>query len=102
MGQLCPDATLCINKDLCAAGKPKLRKALVRVMSGLTRLVCEPALIWAKGTVGVIEADIVCDRMDGARTAFPVTAVLCLRGRLIAQVHLFTYEPEVRTSFFTH
>src|SRR5271166_5667864 len=100
MSQLCQDVQLCITNDLCAIGRPKIRKALLRGMSSLISFGCEPALIWIKDSVGVIEADIVCERMDGSRAAFPLTVVLCLRDRLISQIHLSTYEPAILSSFF--
>lgn len=101
MGQLCQDVQLCITNDICAIGRPKIRRALLRGMSSLTSLGCKPALIWTKGSVGVIEADITCERMDGSRAAFPLTVVLCLRDRLVSQIHLSTYEPAILSSFFT-
>src|SRR5271166_2748137 len=85
MGQLGRDVELFITNDIRAVGRPKIRKALLRAMSSLNTLACNPALVWTKDSVCVIEADIVCERMDGSQAAFPLTVVLCLRDLLISR-----------------
>jgi len=97
--QLSEDARLSIRRRLLAAGKPKIIKALKRGISSLNWLHYEPAVIWMKGNVSVIEADVSCERLDGSRDTFPVTLILCFRDHLISDIRLFTYEPAVLGSF---
>src|SRR3982074_1402137 len=62
--QLCEDARLWLASDLYATGRTRIRKALIRALSSLTILQCEPAVVWTKDSIGVIEADINCERSD--------------------------------------
>ena len=100
-GLLCEDARLSTRRGIYAAGKAKIRKELMRGLSALTSIHCEPAVVWAKDDVSVIEADVVCERMDGSRAAFPVTLILRFRDRLISDIRLFTYEPAVIGNFLS-
>lgn len=97
--QLSEDARLSIDSRLFAYGRPRIMKTLKRGISSLSSLHYEPAVIWMKGDVSVIEADVSCERLDGSRAAFPVTLILCFRDRLVSQIRLFTYEPAVPSSF---
>ena len=97
--QLSEDARLTIRSGLLASGKPRIIKILKRCISSLNSVHYEPAAVWIKGNVSVIEADVSCERLDGSRTAFPVTLILCFRNHLISDIRLFTYEPAVLGSF---
>lgn len=97
--QITEDAELSVSNELYALGKHRIRKALVRAISALTVLDCEPAVIWTKDNLIVIEADVSCVRMDGFRGVFPVTAILRLRGQRISHLRVFTYQPAVMGSF---
>lgn len=93
--QLSEDARLSIRSSVLAAGRSKIVKALKRGISSLNSFHCEPAMIWARDAVSVVEADVICERLDGSRAAFPVTLILCFRDHLISDIRLFTYEPAV-------
>ena len=97
--QLSEDARLSIRRRLLAAGKPKIIKALKRGISSLNWLHYEPAVVWMKDNVSVVEADVSCERLDGSRVSFPVTLILYFRDHLISDIRLFTYEPAVLGSF---
>lgn len=82
-----------------AAGKAKIRKELMRAIAALNSIHCEPVVVWIKDNVSVIEADVICERLDGSRAAFPVTLILRFRDHLISDIRLFTYEPAVPGNF---
>jgi ketosteroid isomerase-like protein len=96
---LCEDARLSTRRGLHAAGKAKIRKELMRWISSLDSIHCEPAVVYVKDDVSVIEADVTCERTDGSRAAFPVTLILRFREHLISDIRLFTYEPAVIGNF---
>ncbi len=98
-GQLCDDARLSIRSGLFAAGKPRIKKALKRGISSLNSIRCVPAAVWMKDNVGVIEADVTCERLDGSSTLFPVTLILRFRNQLIEDIRLYTYEPAALSNF---
>ncbi len=98
-GQLCDDARLSIRSALFAAGKPRIKKALKRGISSLNSVRCEPAAVWMKDNITVIEADVTCERLDGSSTLFPVTLILRFRNQLIEDIRLYTYEPAALSNF---
>ena len=100
-GMLCEDARLSTRRGIYAAGKARIRKELMRAISALTSIHCEPAVVWVKDDVSVIEADVICERVDGSRAAFPVTLILRFRDRLISDIRLFMYEPAVIGNFLS-
>jgi hypothetical protein len=99
--QLCDDARLWLASNLYASGRARIRKALIRALSSLTVLQCEPAVVWTKDCIGVVEADITCERSDDSRAAFPLTVVLYFRGSLISDIRLSTYDSGLVASFLT-
>jgi|SRR5579872_3221528 len=96
---LSDDARLSTRHGVIARGKSRIRKELMRAVSPLLSVHCEPAVVWAKDNVSVIEADVRCERLDGSCAAFPVTLILRFRDRLISEIRLFTYEPSVIGNF---
>lgn len=95
------DVRLSTRKGLYAAGKAKIRRELMRWTATLESICCEPAVVYAKQEVNVIEADVICERLDGSRAAFPITLILRFRDRLISDIRLFTYEPAVIGNFLS-
>ncbi len=98
---LCEDARLSTRRGLYAAGRAKIRRELMRWISSLDSIHCEPAVVYVKDDVSVIEADVTCERTDGSRAVFPVTLILRFRGHLISDIRLFTYEPAVIGNFLS-
>ena len=92
---LCEDALLTIGGQSYAAGKTRVRSALVRALSLVYSIRCEPAVVWIRRNVAIIEADVDCERVDRARVAFPLTVTLRFRNHLISDIRLLTYEPAV-------
>lgn len=97
--QFCDDARVSTSGGLLASGKPAIRKTLKRAISALAALDCEPAFVWNRDTVTVVEADLTCERFDGSRTAFPVTLILRFRDERIAEARLFAYQPALIGNF---
>lgn len=98
-GQFCDDARVSAAGGLLAAGKPAICRTLKRAISSLAALDCEPAVVWNRNAVSVVEADLMCERFDGARAAFPVTLILRFRNELIADARLFAYQPALIGNF---
>ena len=96
---LCEDARLSTRRGILAAGKVRIRRELMRAIAALNSIHCEPVVVWIKDNVSVIEADVICERLDGSRAAFPVTLILRFRDHLISDIRLFTYEPAVPGNF---
>ncbi len=92
---LSEDAQLSISNHAYAIGRTRVRSALVRALGSAYSIRCEPAVVWMKRNIAIIEADIDCERVDRARVAFPVTVVLRFRDHLISDIRLLTYEPAV-------
>ncbi|HLJ47866.1 MAG TPA: hypothetical protein VKU01_17745 [Bryobacteraceae bacterium] len=92
---------LAFGKRAGAVGRVEIRKFLVRGFSLLHSLHCAPAVIWTKGNLSVIEADMCCERLDGAFLSFPLTIVLRFSGPSISGIRVFTYEPEVVSQFLS-
>src|SRR5258706_13113536 len=100
-GLLCEDVRLATRRGIYAEGKARIRKELMRGISVLASIHCEPAVVWVKDDVSVIEADVICERTDGSRAAFRVTLILRFRDRLVSDIRLFTYEPAVIGNFLS-
>ncbi len=92
---------LAFGKRAGAVGRMEIRRFLVRGFSLLHSLHCSPAVIWTKGNLSVIEADMLCERLDGACLSFPLTIVLRFSGPVISGIRIFTYEPEVVSQFLS-
>lgn len=92
---LSEDARLSNRGCVLAVGRSRIARMLERAIASLSSLDCDPAAIWARGSVSVVEADVSCELLDGSRAAFPVTLILCFRDRLVSEIRLFTYEPAV-------
>src|SRR5579884_4037727 len=89
------DAGISLGSTIIAAGTAKILKLLKRSMASYVSVHVQPAMIWTRYSVSVVEADVTCDLLDGSRATFPVTAILCFRDDLISDIRLFTYEPAV-------
>src|SRR5258708_7707446 len=98
---LCEDARLSTRRGLYATGRAEIRRALMRWISSLDSIHCEPAVIYVKDDVSVIEADVTCERTDGSQAAFPATLILRFRDHLISDIRLFTYEPAMIGNFLS-
>lgn len=98
---LCEDARLSLSSGACAVGKARVRGALVRALGSVYSIRCEPAAVWIKRNVAIIEADVSCERTDRARISFPLTLVLRFRDQMIAEIRLLTYEPAMAGNFRT-
>ncbi len=96
---LCQNACLSLSNGACVIGKPGIRTALVRAMGSIHSFGCVPAVVWKKRDVAIIEADVSCQRVDGARVEFPLTMILRFRDGLIMDIRLLTYEPAVSSNF---
>ena len=92
---------LAFGKRSGAMGRMEIRRFLVRGFSLLHSLHCAPAVIWSKGDLSVIEADMSCERLDGAGLSFPLTIVLRFSGPVISGIRIFTYEPGVVSQFLS-
>ena len=92
-GQLSEDARLSMRGGVFAAGRAKIARVLKGLIGSLSSLHCEPAVIWARGDVSVVDADVSCELLDGSRATFPVTLILRFRDHLVSEIRLFTYEP---------
>lgn len=95
--ELGEDVQLSIGGRLCAAGKARVRHALIRAMGSVYSIECVPAAVWVERNVAVIEADVLCLRLDGAQVGFPV--VLRFRDQLIFEIRVLTYEPAAGSNF---
>lgn len=93
--QFTRDARVTIGDSVLAAGTSQIMKLLKRSMASLVFLHVTPAMIWTRGNVSVIEADVNCELLDGSRASLPATLILCFRDKMISDVRLFTYEPAV-------
>ncbi len=91
--QFAYDARVSTRGGLYAAGKTRIRKMLKRCISSILSFHCQPAAVWSRDGVSVIEVDVTCERLDGALAIFPVTLILRFHDRLISEVRFFTYEP---------
>jgi hypothetical protein len=101
-GQLCEDARLSISRDVFACGKPSISKALKRSICSLNAVRYNPAALWIRDNVSIIDADVTCERLDGGQTVFPLTVILIFRNQLISDIRVFTYEPAVIRSFLAN
>ena len=101
IAQLSSDARLESRGTALIEGKPGIRRMLIRTLSLLESIRFVPAAIWAKGNVAIVEADVSCERLDGASMHFPLTLVLALRGSQVAVVRAFTYEPDCIRRFLS-
>ena len=97
--QFCEDARVSASGALLAAGKPAICKTLKRAICSLAALDCEPAFVWNRDAVSVVEANLTCERFDGSRAAFPITLILRFRNELIADARLFAYQPALIGNF---
>lgn len=98
---LCEDAQLSIARGVLACGKARINKAFKRAIALLNQVQCRPAAVWFQGGVGIIEADVSCERLDGSRALFPITLVLFFRDHLVVDIRLFTYEPACARAFLS-
>jgi hypothetical protein len=96
---LSDDVRLTVSGAACANGKSRVRTALIRALGLIYSIQCEPAVVWMRRDVAILEMDVNCERVDRAQVAFPVTLVLRFKERLISDIRLLTYEPAVRNSF---
>lgn len=90
---LADDARLSVTSEPYATGRTGVRSALVRVLGSVYSIRCEPAAVWVRPDIAIIEADVECERLDRSRLAFPLTVVLRFRDDLIAEIRLLTYAP---------
>ena len=98
-GGLSDDVRLSVSSAAWAHGKARVRHALVRALGLVYSIQCQPAVVWVKRDVAILEMDVNCERVDRAVVSFPVTVVLRFKERLISDIQLLTYEPAVRNSF---
>jgi hypothetical protein len=96
---LSEDVRLSVSEAACAHGKPRVRNALIRALGLVYSIQCEPAVVWMRRDVAILEMDMNCERVDRAVVSFPVTVVLRFKEHLISDIRLLTYEPAVRNSF---
>ena len=96
---LSDDVRLSVSDAAYANGKPQVRNALIRALGLVYSIQCEPAVVWVKRDVAILEMDVNCERVDRAMVSFPVTVVLRFKEYLISDIRLLTYEPAVRNSF---
>jgi SnoaL-like domain len=95
---LSDDVRLSVSDAAYANGKPRVRNALIRALGLVYSIRCEPAVVWVKRDVAILEMDVACERVDRAMVSFPVTVVLRFKDELISDIRLLTYEPAVRNS----
>ena len=96
---LCDDSRLSLSTAPCALGKSKVRSAMIRALGAVYWIRCEPAAVWMRRNIAIIEADIECERTDRARVSFPATMILRFRGGLIWDIRVLTYAPVMIGSF---
>lgn len=98
-GQLCDDVRLSISRDVFACGKPTISKALKRSICSLNAVRYQPAALWVRDNVSILDADVTFERLDGSHTVFPLTLILVFRNQLVSDIRVFTYQPAVIRSF---
>jgi hypothetical protein len=96
--ELCDDVRLSFGEELYAIGKLRVRNVFIRALGSIYSIHCEPAVVWMKRNVAIVEADVRCERLDRALVEFPLTVVLRFRDHRIAEIRLLTYEPALTGS----